>query len=306
MQKIPLEKTIGAAYRFLFSNFLSILGTVWLPLLLTAALVGAAFWAILPAGFFQGGFEHFDKARAMALIPTLLAVYPLFVFVGLVLGAMIAVGVTRRALGMTHGPTLVYFSLGAPVWRMVGAHILFFFGYILFLAVIGGICVGVVAASTQLNSKLLAGLIDFVVIAGAVCFTLYAVVRVWFFLPAVVVAEERISFSRSWQLAGGNFWRIVLIALMVIIPVGFVGGMVSQIFVMGSMGSTIQTMPEHPSPEQIAQFLRMFFSTMLPAIAISYVLQQIAIAGLWYGAVGFAYRAVVPAAPPMVDSSGAA
>ena len=31
--------------------------------------------------------------------------------------AMIAVGVTRRALGMTHGPTLIYFSLGAPVWR---------------------------------------------------------------------------------------------------------------------------------------------------------------------------------------------
>jgi hypothetical protein len=298
MDKIPLEKIIGAAYRFFFSNILSILGTVWFPLLLMGALIAASLWAVLPASFFHGDFEHFDKQEFLAVVPALIAVYPVVIFASLVLSAMIAVGITRRALGMTHGPTFIYFSLGAPVWRMVGAFILFFLGYIMFVGLTVGVCVAVVFASTKLDSKVLAGLIDAAVIIGAGCFMIYAIVRVYFFLPAVVVAEEHISFSRSWRLGRGNFWRIVLLALMIIIPVSFVGGMISQIFIMGSMGSNIQVLPENPSPEQTAHFFKMLFTTMMPALAISYVLQQLAIAGLWYGAVGLAYRALVPASPP--------
>ena len=62
MQKIPLEKTIGAAYRFFFSNFLSILGTVWFPLLLSLAIIGAMVYAILPASLLHGDLRHLDPA----------------------------------------------------------------------------------------------------------------------------------------------------------------------------------------------------------------------------------------------------
>ena len=39
MTKIPLETTIAGAYRFLFMRILSILGTLWLPMLVAVALL---------------------------------------------------------------------------------------------------------------------------------------------------------------------------------------------------------------------------------------------------------------------------
>lgn len=304
MHKLPLEKILGDTYRFLFSNFLSILGTAWLPLLLIGLLFAGAIYAIIPTTVLHGDFESFTAEKAMALIPAVIAIYPL-VFVGsLVLGAMIAVGITQRALGMTQGPTFVYFSLGAPVWRMVGAQVLFYLGYMVFLCVAVALCVGVVLASRSLNSGLLAGLIDTVVIIGVFCFVIYAVIRVWFFLPAVVVAEEHISFSRAWELGSGNFWRIIVLALMIVIPVGIVTSMINQIFVMGSMGPMLQGLPPNPTPDETAEFFAHFLATLpvlLPALVVSGVIQNIAVSGLWYGAVGLSYRALVPASPPTLS-----
>ena len=45
----------------------------------------------------------------------------------------------------------------------------------------------------------------------AVLWYIYAAVRLVFFLPAVVVAEEQIGLGRSWALGRGNFWRIIIV-----------------------------------------------------------------------------------------------
>ncbi|MBI3677528.1 MAG: hypothetical protein HY243_13025 [Proteobacteria bacterium] len=299
MQKIPLEKTIGAAYRFFFSNILSILGTVWFPLLLSLVIIGAVVYAVLPASFLHGDLRHLDPAEITALVPLFLAINPLIVLISIVLSAMISVGLMQRALGMTHGPTLIYFSLGAPVWRMVGARILFTLAMIALIVAVALVCVAIVLAGRMLDSKLISGLLDAVVIVGAICVILYSAVRLFFFLPAVVVAEERISFSRAWALGRGSFWRIVLIWLMIVIPVGFVSGTIFSIVTMGSLAAIIGQAPhDHPSPEEVVRFVSMFMSTLLPGIILYVVIQNLALYGLWFGAVGSAYRAVVPASPP--------
>ena len=47
---------------------------------------------------------------------------------------------------------------------------------------------------------------------------IFAVLRLGFLLTPVVVAENRISLRRPWELSRGNFWRIFAIALAIVIP----------------------------------------------------------------------------------------
>ncbi len=46
--KIPFERTIASAYRFAFTNILSIIGIGWFPFLLLAALIGGLIYLWLP------------------------------------------------------------------------------------------------------------------------------------------------------------------------------------------------------------------------------------------------------------------
>jgi len=97
--KIPLERTIGGAYRFLFADLFSILGIVWFPALVFGGLAGAAIWngAILhtlPQPRFELG--HPDLPFILAFLSI---VIPVAVCL-LLLGVMLITGFTRRALGL--------------------------------------------------------------------------------------------------------------------------------------------------------------------------------------------------------------
>ena len=129
------------------------------------------------------------------------------------------------------------------------------------------------------------------------CFYIYAAVRLFFFLPAIVVAENRIGLGRSWSLGGGNFWRIVVIFLLIVIPVGFVANIIMQMTVLPIiMGEVAKfhfeaAKTDHEQFAQVGRLLHVIWHA-LPIIILISLLQRIAILGLMSGAIGKAYNAL--------------
>ena len=297
MNKIPLETTIGGAYRFFFTRILSILGTVWLPFLAMIALWAGTAWLVVPHYWWLGKFPVIDDRNpdfwtVWSIMRPIAEGLPLLILASLIVEAMIIVGLLRLALGEKKH-SFVFFDLGGDVWRLILVWIICFF--IVIFAEIGVVAAGVIAgfvAKIWAATGWAVAIGILVGIAGA-CFAVYACVRLMFFLPVVIVAEHRIGFGHSWQLGGGNFWRIVLIFLVIAIPVGIVGGMISNMTVMPVVMGHLMQFGNKPDPAQIQAFLRALPPLIPWFIGVS-LLERLAMLGLIAGALGTAYNALTP------------
>lgn len=298
MQKIPLESTIGGAYTFLFKRILAVLGTVWLPTLVLVALCGGIAYLVIPQAWWHGQFPVLDEknpdpAVIWSIMHAVMTAYFPIILILLVTSAMTTVGLMRVALGQkkTH---IVFFSLGADVWRLIGSWLLAFVIIMVMCFIFVVAAIALIAIGGPLIPKNATGWgITAVVVLciAAFCFWIYAVVRLTFFIPAVVAAEHRISLGRSWELAGGNFWRIVAVSLMIIIPVAIVGGIVQDIAGFSFVFTEdFMKLAQQPKPDVTALFRAML--PLLPVIAGIQVLQHIALQGLSAGAVAKSYQVV--------------
>jgi hypothetical protein len=148
MNKIPLEDTISAAFQFLFKRILSIIGTVWLPMVLLAAVWGGIVYLVVPHEWWQGQFpiladKNPDLAMIWSMIRPLAIGFPLMGLAGLVLFSVMQVGLLRLSLGQSRR-TFVFLSFGADVWRIVAASflcgltVMALYAAILILAIGGG------------------------------------------------------------------------------------------------------------------------------------------------------------------------
>src|SRR6185312_3282740 len=100
--KIPFEQTITGAYRFVFSNILSIIGIGWFPILLFAAVAGGAVVTTLPLFnglILEGTKDQVDTARLGAVFGQIIGTFALVMVVGIFAQAMVNVGLMRKALG---------------------------------------------------------------------------------------------------------------------------------------------------------------------------------------------------------------
>jgi len=214
--KVPVDRTIADGYGFVFRNFLSILGIVWLPYLVFAILCAGLVWLIAPGLPRMILMHELDMTTIIDL--SRLAV--LVAVLGFVTGCMVTVGVQTKALGLHPRPVWFYYSLGAPVWRMAGAF--FLAGIVVFLIalVTAGVCVAIWYAADRLGDA--AGIVHIADVCAGAAFILYILIRLLFFLPAVVVAEGTIGLERAWILGGHNFWRIVIVVVAIVLPVAIV------------------------------------------------------------------------------------
>jgi hypothetical protein len=299
MGKIPVGATIGHAYSYLFKNILTITGIIWLPFAIIAA---GGVLLNLTAGESTKALIRSDATQILRVwylfLPFYLAVF--------VLAVMQIEGITRHALGLRSGPVYFYFSLGKPIWRIIGAYLLFILLAIAVVAVfvIGGILIGmVVAAVTGVTpgtrpSGGAAAAIGFGVVAiglVAYCAFIYWIVRQAFLLTPVVVAEERIGFRRAWQLGRGNFWRIFVIALAILVPIGVIEAFLMFNFLMPGLPPTAA---QGATPAQIAAWNAAYFqriSSYWYLLVPAYFLLSAVIYGLLCSAQAFAYRSLVPA-----------
>jgi len=292
MKKIPLEATLAGAYRFLFTNIVSIIGTLWFPTVLMLGLTAGLIYLVVPHAWFAGDFSHFDPAVLWS--PPVNLARALQFVASLIIGPMILVGLMRHALGLKKSTTFIYFSLGAPVWRMLGAFILGGVVYIVGAIVICAL--GVIAYKFAMptvpqayHGYAVAAGIGLCVIFGL--FLFYAAFRLFFFLPAVVVAEERIGLGRSWSLGGGNFWRMFVVYLLVTIPVGFIFWVALEMTVFPTIFAELTKWHGKPEAKDVVVFLH-HLAPLLPAVIGIAVIYGIALRGLMAGAIANAYKGV--------------
>ena len=304
MSKIPVGATIAHAYSFAFGQFLRVLGIVWAPL-----LVSIAFALLITPGFLG---NHIDVADKEEIARQSMKLLPLSLVVTIIIRAMIATGVTEFALGQRTGLTLVYFSLGASVWRFVGAWLLVIL--VMFLLMLGGaLVIGILAAVGGIalgaagHGTIGAWFGLFIgVVAIAYYFALiYAAVRLTFFIPPVIVAEKKIDLARGWQLARGNFWRIFIVGLVIFLPLIIVGCVLFWTLygaVFFAAFKEIFTMAmNHAKPEAIQAVadkleisMRETALRVWPYTAVTGLILGTLGYGLGYGACAFAYKAVTP------------
>jgi hypothetical protein len=305
MKKIPVGATIAHAYRFAFLDFFKILAVMWLPMAIVW-LPGLFMKRQMMALSAQIGTQNFSGFREMMwfLVP--------FYIVALIFVFMQIIGIAQLALGRRNGPAWFYFSLGKPVWRLIGSFLLFMLAFLIgWLAVLlGDLLIG------YLHNLLIRTLLAFfiaspysnpvatvIVVLTAIilivpwCGLLYCAVRLTFFLVPVVAAEEEgFALARSWSLGLRNFWRMFVILLATLGPF-FV---LELAFIYGFLFKGLPFLPPHASAMQKAAFQAAMNARMLEMMNMMYhywyICYPITIAvivvfyGISVGAQCFAYR----------------
>jgi hypothetical protein len=316
MNKIPVGQTIGQAYGFSFGRYLPLLGILWLPMLVLGVL---GYFAFAPV--FEGfpaliqhlqQFKQAEHGNPSAMPPFPPEFFQMFRWIGLfdlvvfVFFAIIAVGITKEALGLRTGPRFVYLSFGSAEMLVIGGYLLviaiIIAGAIAFeiVAVVVGIIVGVAMAgggTGHVDPRLIAGLVGLLVIGFEIAY-LYFLIRLSYFLVPVTVAENRIGVWRSWELTKGNVWRIVGISLAILLPllvIEMIAGMVAFGPAIAEFASAAANSPA--TADAHAALLMKSFAQYLPFMgAVGFVLAPI-VYGLVLSPAAFAYRALVPATP---------
>jgi hypothetical protein len=246
--KVAVGEAVKAGYRFAFGDFRAVFGAAWLPLLVAAAVTIAVSLAFYHSqAIALRAIVDPNAGNSSSFVPLLAAI-----LIETVVGSIATVGLISIALGR-RAPSSVYFSLGPDVRRMMAANVLaagiiiaLFVALVLVFA-IAGYALGTPSPNTSdaLADWLLSPLAYIVGcgISRSVCsppvaiglilllvfelsVLIYLMLRLTFFLPAVVVFEKRIGLKRAWALARGNFWRIFAITLGLIAPL-----MIAQVIV---------------------------------------------------------------------------
>jgi len=299
MKKIPVGVTIARAYRFAFGDFFRILGVLWPAMLLM--------W--LPSFLMRQQMMTLSMQMAARDYSGLREVWPLlllFYVIAFILVFMQVIGIAQLALDRHKGPVWFYFSLGKPVWRLIGSALLLFVAIIVgwVAVVLGGLLIGFLLGliSKAVNNSMFGtGMAFLTGLAFIVlwCAYFYAFIRLTFLLSPVVAAEEEgFALGRGWLLGKENFWRMFAILLAVLGP--FL--ILEFVLLFDVMFKGVPFPPPHASATQIAAYQAAINSRtmeMMNAIVrYWYVIYPLSIAliavlyGSTIGAQCFAYRAL--------------
>lgn len=220
MNKLPIGQTIAFGYAFLITEYRTVLRICWIPALLIVALEYLSrrytfYYAEQAAGANSGLFDFVVLFFTMAV--TLFA------------SSVMAVGITRAVMGRPLDQGNIYFPIGRTELHMMSANIryvlavfvLFFFAALIsWLALLlAGVEIGQPVESQPEGLAVFFATLISAMIFG---YVLVVVVRLAFFLPAVVVAEDA-GLERAHSVASGNLWRIFVVFFAIVLPVLIAG-----------------------------------------------------------------------------------
>ncbi|HEX2593227.1 MAG TPA: hypothetical protein VHL34_17125 [Rhizomicrobium sp.] len=289
MQKLPIGKTVAAAYTFTLSNLGAIIGLIWIPMLIVTVL---GFFANMTLT--NAHIAALDTKSAATLVPGFLWIV-VFYLMAFLANAMMLVAVLQLALGKRSGQVFAHFSLGPQEWRLFGANML------LVLIVIGfTTAVSVIAAAamnalggTAMPAPQQAGMALALLVVLIVAFVIFA--RLAFFVPAVTLVEEKIDLGRGWALLGGNMLRLIVVIILLTVPililyVGMEVAVLGPKAALGAMadagGTQTPTIDDLRAQQKIAPVVQALGFFIAPFVV-----------GLNAGAVAFAYRTLTTVAP---------
>ncbi len=299
MNKIPVARTVAESYRFTFGGLGTVIGLIWLPIVILT--VGGYFTMVPYFSGMAGALDSGDMSQQAALMLRELA----FEIVTIVLLAVVSVAITREILNPLKRPSYLRFALGPAEFRVVGGFVgLFVLMFVfLFMAIIAGVIVGL-AVNAALPAAAGAGLPDravaIAVLIGSIgaIGLVYVFARLGFLLVPAAVMEGGFGMTRSWQLTKGNFWRIVLIGLAVLVPITIVA-VAADVAVLGpdflnphlELAGNAAARTRH-SIEQMRQV-----SAHLPLMmGIGFLLAPFTY-GMTFAPAAFAYRALTARTP---------
>lgn len=222
MAKIPVSRTIAYGYSFTFGHLGTIIGLIWLPMVIVAVagyFTMSQYYGAFPAALDQGDPAAMGQSALIVIVWSIAS---------LLLWSMMYAAVTRQALGLRKGPAFIDFSFGATELRVFGAmaalvaiFAFFMFVYLLVIGTASELALSLPSVLGKEIASLAAGILTILFLIG----TVYSVVRLSFLLVPATVAEGKIGLAHGWQLAKGNFWRIVAIGLATLLP------MIAAVFV---------------------------------------------------------------------------
>lgn len=285
MNKLPIGQTIAFGYTFLVTEFLTVLRICWIPALLMVAVeyLGNRYSLYYTADAERAGFALADFAVVFCVMA--IALYS---------SSVMAVGVTRAAMGLPLNASPFYFPLGRTEWRMLGANV----RYILAAAVLlllAGIASAVVLLLSGVDFSqpaeaqsagigvLIGSLVSFFIIGYA----LVSAVRMAFFLPAVVVVEDK-GLERAYGAAAGNISRILVVLLAIAIPFLIVGTMVQTAIGFSAFGENVLS---GDMEDMMAAMEEVVLTQPLAWAAYGFI-SNVALMGVLPSAAGFAYLKV--------------
>ena len=291
MKKIPVGHTIAHAYRFAFGGFPALVRLAWLPL---AANLALNFTLAPQMAAISRGITMHDFSGVTMPWPLLAPLYA----VAIIATFMQFTAIFQFALGRPEAARhrWFYFSLGKPLWRMIGSLLLFALTMaalaVVYLLAMIAIGLGFrLAHMSDSAIKTVAGLDVLLVFIAGYCGGIFCGVRFGFLLFPATIALDRVALFQSWLTSHRNFWRMLGISLAVFLPLMLV--MLLGLYLVGAFphlppGASqpqIQALQRAASAAAIAR-IQHYWYFYYPVSAMMNLL----FAGLAAGAQSFAWR----------------
>lgn len=217
--RVPVGQSIERGYGFLFREPLTILGLVWLPAAFYA--LACSFWlkrlatamlvSVRPA---HGALNDFARLDFLGLVVTTA-----------LLGAAIAVPLTRQALGQGDERVAAYFVFGRREARLfVGLTLLYalLLSWLVASTVILGMAVTAAEARlpTLWQGVGISALLDIASAAFIVAGFLFLSARFGFLQAPAAASEQPSGLLAAWLASRGNSWRLMAVTVAIAVPLG--------------------------------------------------------------------------------------
>ncbi len=284
MNKIPVIQTIKDSYRFTFGGLGTVIGLIWLPIILLT--IGRYF------SLNDSAIETTDPSIQGPIMVRGLV----FDIVALILLAMIAVAIVREILKPVKRPSYLRFALGATELRVAAGYIglfalmfVFLLGVILLVSL--GAVVGKVAAGAA-GSAIAAAIGGLVSLIG-LCALIFIFVRLSFLLVPTAAIDGGFGLEKSWTLTKGNFWRIVVINIVTLLPISLVAAGASLAVISHDILNLhfVITQNQAVQTREIAAIMRVIAAHGPVLMGIGFLLAPFTY-GMFFAPPAFAYRAL--------------
>jgi hypothetical protein len=289
MSKIPVRETVASAYRFAFVELEKVIGAIWLPIIVLTVIDYFVNGAMLAA---RGAAQ---ATGDVSQLTPLLAGQVVYLFVALLLKAIIAVAVCREVLKPLDRPQWLRFSLGGTEFRFIGtmlglAAIAMLVALICMLA--GQMMSGAVPAAGLAPAQQAIGMAALVAIVLSPVL-IYLFVRLGTLALPGVVIDGGIGLERSWTLLKGNVGRMLIVMLAVGVPVMLVYLLLyGMIMGADSFNPRLDILSDAVARQRYEAEIIALTAARLPWLeGLNFILAPF-IYGLWFGAPAFAYKAL--------------
>ena len=214
LHQLPVFETAGRAYQFLLRDAGTILRLSWLPMLVVTVVQYFALRAHI--GAMRAALEA-GNAKALAGLAPLWGWHFANSVVALVGGAIVAVALHRVILlGDRHPGRFAHLAFGRVEALFALLPLILLVPTILVTFV-----VALLAAATMPRS--FASLFVVLLVWSGFIFVM---IRFQPIFPLTVL-ERRYNFAEAWSLTRGNFWRLLALWVVVLIPVALVASIFS-------------------------------------------------------------------------------